>query len=486
MSNVQCADFGDHLFDYHIAGDFVFVPSFSVGAVSVGFGVQECSKQSFAFAELCEGRPDYFGCDVTSHFRFVRDDSNGVLILVFRDSSSGTIKMDVMDHLGASVRRRSFVVFDEQRLRNAIHTERGILQPEYVLPALKMLSIVLESKKCPHCSSPPNFSCDCKLDTEVPKHPLDFSALRKNMHAFVGAYEGLARNVCFEGGNPVLSANVGSVINIEGGVDDDLIARLSRWAITDHLKDRKENPIPLLMPLRGSNNDDDDVDVIDMAIDTGIMAQGSVGLPGILGSLIDPMANGSSCSSGSGILVAESLEDSGPNETVQERSAVSSLFENVSPESGRMALNDEALDLVNKITGDADMGMEDLYLAGIGEQSLESLSSEDTEVPNVDPVATGSEQQAPEKTVASRTRAIAPSAPVENSGNREQGEKEHRAQLRRQRNREAAQRSNMKRKIKNDTLKNSLKETHAKAAELRAKELALREENLQLRKLTST
>lgn len=439
------------------------------------------------FAEWCSKRPDYMDCGITSHIRFVRDDAKGVFIIIHKDPRFGAIKMELMSSLSASVRRRSFAVFDERRLLDAVHTDRGILHSDSVISALKMISTVVECKKCPHCGSPPSFFCNCKLDTDIPKHPLDFSVLRKNMSAFVGAYEGLARNTVFVGGKEVLSGNVGTVIQIDGGVDDDLITRLSCWAITDQLKGKKENPVAFLMPASG-DKDDEDADVIDMAIDGGdIMAQGSVGLLGSTGSLLDPVTNiSSSCSSGSGILISESLEDTGPNEAVQKSSAIAPSAENVSSETGPVALSDEALDLVKKITGDADLRMDDLDLGGINDQCLESLSSEDNEVPNVAPLATCLEQQMPAKVVTSRTRSIAPSAPVEHTGEEEQDDKDRRAQLRKQRNREAAQRSNMKRKIKNDTLKKSLKESHAKAAELRARELALREENLQLRKLTSS
>lgn len=498
LTHIQCDPVLDQRpFDFNLDGSFIFVPAFSVGPISVGFGVQECSTNCSADWCLPLEHDPPFGN--ANHFRFVRDDSNGVLLLSRRDRHTGCIKMETISHISVSSRRRVVAVFDHDALQKAVHAAHGILPADAVLDALTVINFLTESRDCPQCGAMAASPCTCIVETTLPAHPLDFSSIATNMSTYLGSWEGLALSALVSKGIDYLKANVGCTMQVLEGNDQDLLGRLSRWAISDQLNSKKENPMALVMPnedLQAGSNETSsgnvDVDSADWWLNESDYEPLDIVPP-----LLDDDLNASSCSSGSGGMILDGGKRGTGILTVSKLdNAVSSRDmheEDSDLEQGRVDENmtervklsetaDEALALINRITkmtNDDDMGDVD----AADEDSLESLSKvavfkiEDSK----------SRTDAVGETHVSKTLAIAPAAVTNSSvAIQEQDEKELRAQRRKQRNREAAQRSNARRKLKNDTLKQALKETHERAAQLRALELSLREENLRLRKLTSS
>lgn len=461
----------------------------------MGFGVQECFANCFADWNLrVENNPSSVN---PNHFRFVRDDENGILLVLNRNHRTGCVKMETISQSSESSRRRVFAVFKHDALQKAVHAEQGILPIDAVLDALTVINFLTESRDCSRCGAVAASPCKCKVMTILPAHPLDFSPMQNNMSTYLGSWEGLALSALVDKGKDYLKANVGSVTQILGGRDRDLLSRLSRWAISDQLNSRKQNPLPLIVPSGDTQVDNNETSRGNVDMDsTGFLLNDSEVEPFEAASaLLDEDLNASSCSSGSGGIImnggkrgtgiltvdklddAESLQDIDVGDSDPERGIVD---ESKIGGSEWTETSDEALALVNKITeitGDEDMGGVDVAVS----YSLASISNV---LPTLDDAKSGPEDT--EETPVLKTLSIAPAAVTSSSElMQEQDVKELRAQRRKQRNREAAQRSNARRKMKNDTLKKVLKETHERAAQLRARELSLREENLRLRKLTS-
>lgn len=509
ITAIQCnASFDYRPFDTNFTGSFIFVPSFSVGPISVGFGVQECFMSCFDDWSTSPAHQQNWR---TNHFRYVRDDTQATLLMFFRDRRTGCIKMDCMKHVTASSRRRVFCVFDQHALHNAVRTHRGVLPTDAVMSALTMINFLTEARQCAVCAIKARPQCTCQIDLTPPAHPLDFAPLQKNMCLYLGCYEGLAKSSVMRRGAELFSANVGSRIEIVGGTDDDLLARLSRWAISDQLKDRKEDPLALAMPALGGAQPDALLQTM-AAVSAPVAPTQAASLP-IDTALFGATLNTSSCSSGSaadashggaghtGVLVVDRLGD--------ERSCHDGGVGIGTLGSDFMAYEDsgqawggiggEEMMLVNSSSeerGTADLwDIERVEGAGVGEGAGagagagagegDSAESNTNSEPAVVHMPTVLEVEVASDRGRSRALCIAPATAVEMTATRTQDEKERRAELRKQRNREAAQRSNARRKVKNDSLKKALKEVHGKAAELRARELRLREENLRLRKLTS-
>eukprot|EP00177_Eucheuma_denticulatum_P006129 GFKZ01011179.1.p1 GENE.GFKZ01011179.1~~GFKZ01011179.1.p1 ORF type:complete len:592 (-),score=61.47 GFKZ01011179.1:1229-2746(-) len=495
ITAIQCNPSFDYRpFDANFTGSFIFVPSFSVGPISVGFGVQECFTT--CFADWCTS-PEAPQTWYTNHFRYVRDDSQGVLLMFFRDPRTACVKMDCMKHATASSRRRVFCVFDQDALQNAVHTEQGVLPTDAVLNALTMINFLTEARQCPVCTMKARTQCTCQIHLTPPAHPLDFAPLQRNMSLYLGCYEGLAKSSVMRKGAEVFSANVGSRIEIVGGIDDDLLTRLSRWAISDQLKHHKEDPLALTMPsLPGGQQDPLFQGMSVLGAAAPHMEQAS--LP-IDAELFGTPLNTSSCSSGSaagasqgdvggtGVLVVDRLGDerSCHDAGVGIAGALGAEFMAYGDSAHAWAgIGGEEMMLVNSPTGEKRAA--DLWqVEGMQGEGDSAESNTNNNEPTIFDMPTSLGVDVASNMGRTRALSIAPATAVETTATRKQDEKQLRAELRKQRNREAAQRSNARRKLKNDSLKQALKEVHAKAAELRARELSLREENLRLRKLTS-
>ncbi|CDF34985.1 unnamed protein product [Chondrus crispus] len=483
MTNVEAPSPGDNLFDTHLSGVALFVPAFSIASISVGFGVQECHLQSFSDWGTRSGlfdEPDLM------HLRYVRDDATGALIIAYKDPHTNLFKVESMVQASTTTRRRVYAIFDLDHFRAAVNAEYCSFRPSLVANALKFLCSSVETRHCPKCAAPPSAACHCPLGLKLPSHSLDFSTVANNMVSFTGAFEGVTRSAVFNDGIELQAANLGCVINIDGCIGNDLIDRLSRWAISDQLTDKKGCPTALIMPPSGT---DDAETTADMVIDTDNLAQVSAALsyvaPPPPPPAVDLFAKGtSSCSSGSGMLITESLDDPPPL-LVPERAppTASQIFETAAQAPPPTAHG--TLDFVDEITGQAQVSDSFFNPSEPSTPAEESMSSGSAGMSVIAPSAAIFDTQPVVIGATLRNKAIAPSAPVQVSKETMQSEKELRAQLRKQRNREAAQRSNMKRKFKNDTLKQALRDVHSRAAQLRARELQLREENLELRKLMS-
>lgn len=418
----------------------------------------------------------------------------------YRDSRTGCFKIESISQVSASSRRRVVAVFNHDAIHKAAHSEHGILPLNAVLAALNFIHFVTETHDCSLCGPTAASPCKCKLDITPPVHPLDFSSLARNMSSYLGSWEGLACNAVVDNAKELLSSSVGVRMQIIGGNDQDLLNRLSRWAISDQIASRKENIFAFVMPNEGVQTDTTDVNNrhLDLFPTSLWLGDGDCEPLEIPSLLLDGDLNASSCSSGSGGMridggaqrtqtstIVDQLKDVN---TLQAGIAKGSAPENrtrggnITGEISWTANTDEALALVNRITEVLDKG--DLCDVDAPDgSSLDSLSGNaETKMGDTTLKLDDAGQVR-----LSKTLSIAPAA-VKNTpmAVQEQDEKELRAQRRKQRNREAAQRSNARRKQKNDSLKKALKESHEKAVQLRARELSLREENLQLRKLTSS
>lgn len=358
------------------------------------------------------------------------------------------------------------------------------------------------------------------------------------MDAFLGAFEGTTKARFCPNGTELLSARLGTRINIIGGCDEALITQFSKWAISDQLEKTKLNPVKALMPgtlrreeeaehglippqKRARTNpflSDDGLLVSDSLSETPVTETPvtetfdsmNVGMPIVkdiddmddFGAfLTDPLAAPIVKEVASGMDVmggSEALGTAANPVALTEQASCASTKGDMTEEKSVSVDEDDGLELVQRIAEEAhhQFQMEN----GLNARSMPSASSRSQKT-MIEKMAlhgygsmltqAGSGQSGLRNgatVIAPASTRIAPATHVESEEGHEvlECERDRKAELRKQRNREAAQRSNAKRKLKNDTLKSELQACHTKAAELRAKELSLREENIKLRKLLSS
>lgn len=193
-------------------------------------------------------------------FRYVRDDKNGVLIMIYDFPEEGYVRLEYMSHQSSICRLRSFCHINRNVLLKSISDEDGVLHAEQMFPAVTLFHAVHEYRPCPTCGATVDAPCSCQLDLVAPTHSLDFRNGEKHMSSHVGAFQGMANLQLFAKGNALKHTTLGCRIQVQGGSAPDLVSKLTNWAITEHLKEVPQNPMLSLLSLNGAELQSTDVD----------------------------------------------------------------------------------------------------------------------------------------------------------------------------------------------------------------------------------
>lgn len=508
---------------FNCASDMFFfsVPAFSVGAITVGFALQKQvdSGNYIAADSAITGPPSNENVSRPSCYRFVRDDTRGIFVLV-SEFSTGVTEFDCMIHRSSRRRTRLCARFRTKVFRDALRTPGGILNPMAVAPSLQYLTIAYEQRACPVCKSDGNEECGCELPFQRPAHPLDFRSERFNMALHTGRYKGNSIAQLFDTIDsvftfPIAMTRLNTNVIIKGGVDQNLISSLCRLAVQDRLLVLSPNPLASSIPLNLPQQES-------------------------LGCFVAPTTtlNNTKSATTSPTSPIPSMPVSGTNSSLlQGESSPAEL------EKEDMAPLEQCLNVVKSETAPSQRG--DLLdsLFSFNDQSLsvpvESINgvsinattqaqhSDDASAANGEKDFTGTDGDSSDGALSKTARSpVATDASVADSGlgfengtgsssgryRRARGtgqkheskqnentltpatagarvgkertpldERAARAEERRRRNRLAAAKSNVKRKIRNETLKRDLSEARQRVSELREKEKELRAENVRLR-----
>lgn len=449
-----------HLLDNQTVGDLMFIPAFSTGCITVGFGIQQTSR--FSRAEWGYSSESSNSSNVSfpsrmhvlEHFRFVRDDASSTMLTIMQGKSQDVIRLQLFDNMTNAERFRAYVTLRRSAFLRRLHAQ---VIPDLVQAAQTCVlycMATVESRPCESCtgtwdggSNADNYGgqskCDCVVATQVPKHSLDFGGTLTSMRSHTGAYYGIANAHYCANGKQVLMATVASRFNVEGGADPALIQWFTKWAIADILKNAKEDPMKFVLPLAKALN----------------------------GSFFANFPNQSHH--------PQSIEAEDNHDVLNHINMTHTT--EISNGNDNMHYMDDVGD--DNVECDDDVDIDDIHI--MNSNAMTSSSEEHNLLkrqqkqhqtveiglvsPSTDEAHVADDQQ---KELSNQAR---------NTKTHKDLERHRRIELRKQRNREAAQRSNLRRKLKNDTLKRELNEINAKAIELRARELALREENLRLR-----
>ncbi|CAN8066823.1 unnamed protein product [Agarophyton chilense] len=494
--------------DSFFVGNYAFIPAFSIADIQLGFGIRECKTH-------VNGRPIEHPCSLTSRtnvFRFIRNDSAHVLIIV-QDLDEPLVKIEYMRLVTGCMRRRNFFVITRSGLI-ALHRSHSPFEPSQLAPHVLVFRTSIERRQCPICGNQPSSApCFCVIDVPKSRHALDFSIMNPGMCAHLGSYEGSAVVMfSLQGLNMPASTVANRMIISEVDEELDLIDRLSRCVITEQLSKSPGNPLKdmLLRPIQislnpsqpeyasntdGSSSSTNSVRSLSVSNPSPALPLTLEQASALLSFYCDPKTGASSIGSDPTEELNVSMSNPGqldipPQKLSQMLPSANSPFlasdeagDNhswMSPQFGNTPeapvahpIISEALQFPSTVPMDEELALTNL----ITPQDLSTYMQENALV-----ISNGMPQSRPQPVpIAPSSQLAAPETPETKT----QEERERRAELRRQRNREAAHRSNVKRKVKNDALKADLKKWNGKVKQLRRVEVGLREENLKLRKLLS-
>lgn len=525
-----------YLFDTRMAGEFLFVPAFSVGTTTAGFG-------AIHYSVLCRAE---WGRDPThasrrgecGHIRFVRNDATRSLIILFDDKKADIIKIDLFAPLSVAVRKRITLTVRRSKFYHMLHQQSFSNPVRAAHSTALMLSYHIERRICTMCTTYMPSRCGCSRAPILPKNSLDFSSMRNNMDVHGGEFEGVSTTALFVNGVVVVSALVGHHLNSEGNKDRSISSRLGRWAIHDLLKDKTETPFMDSKLAIGTmagylysmdvDKTKDSNNYTDLRTRRGEVVMNGRPERQHGSSMINTSQENGNGSDGDSNFFAEADATQAALAVNYDKSAgfyayspkkhVDSGFEipMCETQTGGLldgfscAVRNETTLLQSQYQCDSN----ELEMnAGFMTEPLPTLRNErqimgrisvDMQSEGID-MGTGTakrlrQEKGSDYSLESGSTLQATASPTENGNgsgdgidhgsrkcfkNNKERDQMMKAELRRKRNREAAQRSNLRRKIRNDTLKQELFSSHARASQLRAKEQILREENLKLRKLLS-
>lgn len=228
----------------------VFVPAYSVGHISVGFGIEEKSYTCTQSFDGCE-QPKNVNCSVDRHnelFRYIRDDRAGTLVMVY--DYGDCYHIEYVTHLSSTCRQRSSTRYKRDFLRDILRSE-GSIDEGSLLPAMVCLQVVDEFRQCPTCGAMPDQGCRCSLNLVRPKHSLDFLNHARQMSTHTGEYAGMVHLAKFEDGESNTHITLGSRISLRGSEAPNLVRRLTEWAVERDLQRVPLDPMASLMPAAG-------------------------------------------------------------------------------------------------------------------------------------------------------------------------------------------------------------------------------------------
>lgn len=467
------------LFDSRMAGEFIFIPAFSVGELTVGFGVVH-------YTVLCRaewGRDPKYASrrGEHGHIRFVRNDVTRSLAISFEDAKADVIKFDLFSELSSAIRKHVTITFRRSKFLNIINNQAVLDLVQAARSTVLMIHYNMEKRVCLACKSVNQYLCSCERIPNVPKHSLDFSYSRSNMAIHGGSFEGVSATSLYDGYTQVFTTSVAHRVSATRCNNRELVTRLARWAICDQLRKTPQNPIqdyllimePFLNPKECSDNAGNrSTHGTKREISEEYATVGNE-MP------LEPNGNGS-------IVMDEQTEHRQVQNWQSGNAKMSKEFDSTQgcpyvPEAGADNAEDDAHQYANS-KKDLRLNLRAGLEVDIENGSQQVKYCEDV---NVSGLGFDFKSRMGGGLESADSSGISDEARQSSVLWDKEQEREMKKELRKKRNREAAQRSNLRRKLRNDTLKDNLSASRSKAAILRRREQTLREENLRLRRLLS-
>lgn len=388
--------------------------------------------------------------------RFVKNDDVGYTVIASYYDKWDAFRLEYTKLTTSTQQIRFLVAVKGKEFRALL--ENGILSIPAIIPLLACMQMSTEYRQCPRCLRVCT-ECYCAALTVKPRHPFDYDAFKKSVVSKAGNFEGRSELSLFSGGLRIRSGVLGTRFISNPSFDFDLIERLRRLAINDHVgkeaarhshifsntfgvvrSGRDENPFDTLAKRAQLN-----VRLENLGNDTALIPRSSANdaqtwtpfmeeqlqtihesqqiTPSILSNFLEP------------------LEELTPSDGNTQSSSTS--------DPTTMNLVDTSVQLSQSNELDATIVNSEPLSTELGSISV------DQQIGKTAAKATSHDE--------SQVRRL-------------------KAELRREKNRAAAQRSNMKKKAILDALKHDLETSREKADLLRSKELLLRRENLSLKK----
>ncbi|CAN8066546.1 unnamed protein product [Agarophyton chilense] len=456
----------------------LFLPTFSNGPVTVGFGV--CDRITSSLTLACRQR--YIG-------KVARDDSRAVVYFLAVDPAIDLLEITTYSMFSATTRAHAFSIFRMQQFMNAVQCIRnGPFCNPRVAAALVYYYEAFETCPCVVCHAADPTLCCCQLPFSTKKHPRDTVTDINNMKLYMGTFSGVAKLTLCSNGAVVFSSSYESHSFINFHNDPQIKRELIEWAMTHIVQERRQDPLTLVMAEAATLKSR-----FVTATDTFMLAsiaESILSKPVRFDHTPPPQHQPLPLS----LPMSDASMDAFVN-TLEPSTGISAGFGTAVTHLNALSQDPELQQLLSQQQSFNSTNM----LSDCSESiSLDALWQTTPPPPLDSPgvhAQTGLDSaicsQNANQVVPSATRRLSVLAPApcvqsaipgaEQTKTHMDEERRRRIELRKARNRESAQRSNLRKKMQLQQLKDELEAAAAKEACLRAREKTLRKENMRLR-----
>lgn len=508
----------------------LLLPSFSTGAISVGFGVNERISSASSFA--CRER--YTG-------RIVRDDHLGTSLFMAEDLNLNLVEVQYLNLVSPVHRENVFCLFHRKKFRKALQSINTNFDHNAMKEALVYYCYSVEGRPCSKCGD--LVSCTCKLAVAPKRHPLDSESELRNLTSYTGQYQGVVTLSLYEKGKSVFLSNYKATSCINLTSDTITRQKLALWALCSAVQKVEVNPVKLILneaealKTRPSTATDAFLlksvaeSLVSEAEEESPNGAVSKAVTQLIKSSVEGVINESTPKIGLGnmlVRVASAAQSNGvdlssflrldANSSSQATDLLSSMGVSLLPTLLNSNSNTDPLSTSHSTSEaktaascDESISMGDVEMEDSPEAVAEADGKEDSgssSDANMSPslTSTGPNSSSEPSVVAHSAAAAVPAdaisknvpsvstgrplvalAPagfgdgISKDKDGEMDDRRRKMELRKARNRESAHRSNQRRKMQIQKLKEEIEAANTKEANLRAREKMLREENMSLR-----
>ncbi|PXF45650.1 hypothetical protein BWQ96_04554 [Gracilariopsis chorda] len=391
--------------------------------------------------------------------RFVKNDEDGHTVFVAYYEDWDTFRLEY-SKLTTSTQQIRFLVAVQGKAFRAL-LKNGVLSISAIVPLLAFMQMTTEYRKCPQCLRACG-ECYCAAPNIKPRHPFDYEAFKLGAMSRSGIFDGRTEMALFANGVKIRSGVLGSRYISNPSFDFDLVERLRRLAISDHVGKEAARHSHIFSNAVGVASTGRDQNPFD-----------SIGKPVQLHTPLEDLGNEGALiqtSSANDAEVWAPLTEEGEQGIGASQQITPSILSSFLTPLEELTPSDEN----TQSSVVSDPMTTDLIDTSV---QLRQSNALDAAIMNSEPLSTESGSLSVDQDSGTKTAKTA-------SPDKEQVRR-LKAELRREKNRASAQRSNMKKKAVLDALKHDLATSREKADLLRSKELLLRRENLSLKKQIS-
>lgn len=237
----QLADGPNSAPNFDIFSNWLLVPAFGIGSISVGIVVESITRRSSTESTIASNN---------RFVKYVRSDTDGTTLCICDDTDADVLEVEYLSYASPARSIRAYCRFARPLLQY-LRVHRGSRIDVRELRRSLLNSVLLrEDRKCAVCNTLER-NCNCKFTFAQPRHALDFQHTARNTLPLLGDFRGRGLSTTFKLGVEIEHSEIATLLSAKSGASGGLKEKMIFWAIQNCLAQQKTSPLLLEMPSAG-------------------------------------------------------------------------------------------------------------------------------------------------------------------------------------------------------------------------------------------